>query len=354
MQHRFTVTTDDKATHEIYLEDGVIYKQSTYPDSEPRNEVKVGDQHLPKGRRFQGGIDVSYFVQGDMLYLRYEEIYHKNCHAIWLNDNCGVLIEPLMYNTLAAEHNKKVKTMEEYDTTIANLRNWKTHLTAENDRISKERDDKIEEVRKPLNETILMLQKQLAEQRQVVKEKQEYIDALPRNELKNVRSSINKDFEIQCKDCVSIPVHSGVLAAFWPWFKTMLDNECVVTEKKSLQLDYDSEVVEILIKDLYGQDIELDFETCLPLLEITGMYQLPELAATVYEHILLSEQDLDLEDCVNGWKSARLGDHEQAKTFFAKLVYSKTKEKLTEEGHKEEFDVLTKEETLELLFGALM
>lgn len=71
-------------------------------------------------------------------------------------------------------------------------------------------------------------------------------------------------------------------------------------EDSTLHLDYSSDVVELLVADIYGQKIDFNYSQALSLLELTELYDLPDLLAMAYEKIPLSEPDMDLEDSVNG------------------------------------------------------
>lgn len=203
-----------------------------------------------------------------------------------------------------------------------------------------------------LKRRIAELEKQLEEAKEVIKgkqEKKEYINAPPRNELATIRTNKNTDFEIMCNDNVSIPVHQTVLSTCWSFFKTMMEHTCQETEDRTLKLDYESDVVELLVRDLHGQKNDFNFNQALCLLEISGIYDPPDLSNTAYERILLSKPHLlSMEDNVHGWKSARLGNHLWAKEFFAKQLYSGLRIWSIDDNDGREFDCLTSEETSEL------
>lgn len=57
------------------------------------------------------------------------------------------------------------------------------------------------------------------------------------------------------------------------------------------------------------------------MLEISGLYDLFNPSALAYEKILLCGPFLDLEMCVKGWRSARLGGHALGKKQFTKHVF---------------------------------
>lgn len=346
--YSFTFKTSDRISHTIYLEDGCIYKKSTYPDGE--EATKVGDMDIPGGRHFAGGqIYVRFFFTDNILCMHYPDIRKRNCHSIGLkkNDPQGSVMSSNLYTMLAAQHNLEVDQE-------------KQKKDEEKQKKEEERQNKKEENRKENQKDVII--KKLREQNQFfvmdtfrmrrqLKAKEAYINTLPRNKPKCVRHLIKTDFEIQCRDGV-IPVHSEVLADSWPWFKMMMEHSCLEKTQQSLKLDYDSDVMEIVVKEMYGEQNEFDLEQAMVLLEITGIYQLPILAAEAYKYIQRST--LDLQQCIAGWKSARLGDHEEAKKYFAKKVYAKTKVGLKTDDKVPEYDDLNREEMMELLFGVML
>ncbi|KAG5357762.1 hypothetical protein CJU89_4231 [Yarrowia sp. B02] len=356
--------------------DGVTVKcYTTFFDvgNEKELTIPMGNMKVPIRSTFDSNLSIEYFVVRDILFLQYKDIRWNNVFALCLNkaghSGCSINID--IYNRLAAYSEKEAegtaeeerKDRERYleiaelQLKLSEAAEMNKRMIAQKENEAKAREKKIQDEAKTTEmkhlQKIAELQKQLEEAREVSKQKQEYIDALPRNELASFRKNKNTDFSIACGDGVSIPVHRAILASFWPFFSTMMDHACKEQEEGVLRLDYESEVVELLVADLYGQKIEFGYNQALSLLEITGLYDLPDLSAMAYERILLSEPELTLEECVSGWRSARLANHAIAKTFFTKLVVAKTKPVLGEEGLRPEFDGMTQEETLELFFESL-
>lgn len=330
--------------------------------NKPARAINMGHLRIPHSHYFKQGLHMRYSLIKDVLYFRYEDIKRSSIYAVGLRKDAvfTTTITEKIYKHLSDQSERDVKkdsdqmkTNREKDVDLANLR--VSMLT--NDEKYQQKVAQLEQGAKDLEERHKLesaeLKKQLENSREVAKQKQEYIDALPRNELASVRGK-NTDFKIVCSDGAVIPVHQAILAAFWPFFNIMMENKCKEKEDRTLNLDYRSDVVELLVADIYGQKIDFDFNQALSLLELTGLYDLPDLSAMAYEKILLSEPDLDLEDCVNGWRSSRLANHALGKLFFTKLVISKMKPALEkDEDLSIDFEGMTQHETLELFFDSL-
>lgn len=182
---------------------------------------------------------------------------------------------------------------------------------------------------------------------------QECTDTMAYNKLSLLRSAKNTDFVIESSDGGSVSVHKLVMTTYWPFFRTMMENTCKEAVEDTLKMEYPFDVVEMLVSFLYGESFESDFNQSIALLELAGVYLLPALADASFQKIKRSDTPLELHDCVNGWKSARMGQHEEAKTFFTKLIIAKTKPMLKEKSEEAEFKAVTSDETMELLFDCL-
>lgn len=257
------------------------------------------------------GVNFSYYLNDDFVFLKVMNFkYNPDCFIICIDWTVTIAsISPKVYRILAAENHRVLS----YETALK---------------------EKIE----VLTETI--------------KEKDSLIGSAATNQLSSLRNDPNTDFSIECSDNVSISVHKLVMKTYWPFFKPMMENTCKETVEDVLKLEYESDTVELLVSFLYGQKIEIDFSQALCLLELSGIYLLPGLGALAFKKLSPLENELNLEQCVNGWKSARLGQHTEAKAFFTNLLVIKAKPILKEKEGLE-FDVIAPDETMELFLDCL-
>lgn len=182
------------------------------------------------------------------------------------------------------------------------------------------------------------------------RERKKVADSDHRNKLCTLRDSDLTDFSIACNDGKTLHAHKAVLAAFWPFFQTMMENTCKEKEENTLTLDYSSEIVELMLSDLYGGKLELTHTQAIPLMQLADMYQLPELSKIAFKKLKETKNELKLTDCIEGWRRARTGSDEEATDFFSKLIVAKSKGK---KRGREEFETIDRDEALELFFGAL-
>lgn len=334
--HQFTIEYDN-VSYCIFFDDRDLYLQVTYPDSEPINYTIKERMFVPGLSQFKRGVQFRYYRNNDILYLQFPHFDGLPSFAISLalttnsRDEVHTEIPGHMYDMLAEQYERlcdsSEKTME---------------LTASRDKTVND-----------LNQKIAALEKKVEELQDINRENKEYIDGLPRNLLVSIRGNTSMtDFTIVCKDGKEFEVHKAVLGTFWPFFAKMMENTCKESEESRLKLDYDGDVVDTMLADFYGctaPSETLTFTVAISLLELTGIYDLPELAGIAYERVLMEEPKLVLADCVSGWKSARLGNHSEAKKFFSEKIVVKSKT----EPETGDFDSVDREELLELFLDSM-
>lgn len=103
--------------------------------------------------------------------------------------------------------------------------------------------------------------------------------------LARVRRKCATDFSIKCSDGETVEVNRPVLAAVWPFFETMLNSGMRESSENTVQLDAPKSTVEIVIRYLHGQDLDLQFVNAVDLVVVAQMYQLPELLEIVNRYI---------------------------------------------------------------------
>lgn len=182
------------------------------------------------------------------------------------------------------------------------------------------------------------------------REKKKLRESDHRNKLSTLRDSTFTDFAIVCNDGKTVNVHKAVLASFWPFFRTMLENKCKETEENKLCVDYSSEIVELMVSDLYGRKIEFTHTQALPLMQLADTHRLPELFLLATEKLEEYKKELKLADCIEGWRQARTGNYEEGKKFFSGLIAVKSKGK---KRLRQEFESIDRDEALELFLGSL-
>lgn len=178
----------------------------------------------------------------------------------------------------------------------------------------------------------------------------------PHNLSEVRKMSDDVDFHIECLDGVRIPVHSLILKTYWPFFKAMMQNDCVESNDKVLKLDYPADWVEVLVSFIYGQDVKMDFEQATGLLIVAEMYQLPKLVEMATEEIMSSSSSNDsisLEDALTGWKRAFEAHNDQVTAFLAGKVAAKQSQFGQSDEEKAVFAQLSTEEALGLYFDTL-
>ena len=162
------------------------------------------------------------------------------------------------------------------------------------------------------------------------------------------------DFHIECSDNEKIPVHSLIMKTYWPFFKSMMENDCAESSEKVLKLDYPSDWIEVLVSFVYGQSFQMTFEQAAGLLVLGEMYQLPALAEMAADEIMSSPKgSLKLEEALLGWRQAHEAQNIKVKTFLATEIASRQSQKGLSDEDKGLFAQLSAEEAVGLYFDTL-
>lgn len=155
-------------------------------------------------------------------------------------------------------------------------------------------------------------EKQKAVEREVVS------NSALREVLENTESS---DFTIICRDGDSVLVHSSILDTFWPFFKQMMPNEWKESTERTLRLDSEKELVQLIILHIYKQPFELNLKNAMGLLLMSKLYMLSELEMKCSETIMREVTDeTPMEELFEGWEISRTADNSELQLFFAKKI----------------------------------
>lgn len=155
-----------------------------------------------------------------------------------------------------------------------------------------------------------------------------------------------RDFTIKSNDCGSFPVHWFLLANLWPFFSTASTVDMIEKNTRTLLLPFPKRCVEVLVAFFYGKDVgALSWDSSITLLEMSALYDIPELKAFATESVISNTEPLTLARALRAWKVANesnAGDVERFLTAFLKKHMSEI------EG-SEESRMFTESQLLELL-----
>lgn len=135
------------------------------------------------------------------------------------------------------------------------------------------------------------------------------------------------DFFIVCQNEISIPVHSLILTTYWPYFESMMSNDCLEKRDRVLTLDYPELWVQKLVSYLYGEELKLDFDEMTGLMVLGELYQLPDLVELMTGEILaVPDNTVSLSEVVSGWKRANEASNDKIRLHLARAIVSKRNE----------------------------
>lgn len=130
--------------------------------------------------------------------------------------------------------------------------------------------------------------------------------------LAQVREKCATDFRIQCSDGEMVEVNKPVLAAVWPFFESMLSSGMRESSENTVRLEARKSTVEVMMRYLHGQHLDLIFFDAVELVVVAQMYQLPELL-DIAERFLRSF-DTSLSEAMTLWRKCYEAGNEKLRT----------------------------------------
>lgn len=381
--NQISLKVNDSTTSTISFQSGILQltRSDAVDKAEPETHNLI-DLDTPEKVRLVTGANIRWFYNKEMLYMRFCDFAEDGgCFAITHGSKLPLVahLPKAMYDTLAHQHdaavdkeqsdtasreglNKELQSAKEqcgrmkstrHDYELQ-IRRRTAYHQSEVDELKTSHKEELTKLKEEItNERILMEQAESLRKPFMISHERslkKLSDDIHRNKLSTLRDSKFADFTIACNDGKKLRAHKNVLSSFWPFFEKMMENSCKETEEDELTLDHPSETVELMLSDLYGCKIEFTHIQAFPLVQLAGMYQLPELSQMAFKKIKHSEKKLKLSECIEGWRRARMGGHDEARDFFSKLIVAKSKGK---KRAREEFEAMDKEETLELFLDSM-
>lgn len=124
--------------------------------------------------------------------------------------------------------------------------------------------------------------------------------SIQKDGLSRVRDGLEGDFSLKSREGGVIKVHKAVLAPLWPFFKGLLDSEMKEASESEAKLDVPKSTLEVIIRYLYGQELELGFADAARLVVAAQMYDLPELLEIAVQKVTLS--DMGVQGAIMAWR----------------------------------------------------
>ncbi|AOW01015.1 hypothetical protein LXG23DRAFT_50045 [Yarrowia lipolytica] len=149
-------------------------------------------------------------------------------------------------------------------------------------------------------------------------------------------------------DSDSFPVHSFLLTNLWPFFKAVSSAEMVEKETQTLHLPFPKDCVEILVAFFYGNNVQntsWSLSLSLSLLEMSALYDIPELKNIAIESIVSSAEPLSLSVALKAWKVANESDAPEVEAFLGPYL----KRHVSEIEASEESEEFSESQLLQLL-----
>lgn len=136
--------------------------------------------------------------------------------------------------------------------------------------------------------------------------------------LARIRDSTPGDVLLNGNDGESVTVHKMVVKPLWPFFATAMETDMAESHQNAINLPFPTSTVEGMVRYLYGQELELDFEDAVKLVEMALVYDLPELLSLAIERI--KKEKIGVVRSISLWKTAFEAKNDELREFSAKVM----------------------------------
>lgn len=136
--------------------------------------------------------------------------------------------------------------------------------------------------------------------------------------LSRIREVADSDFTLESDDGSTVSVHKSVLEGLWPFFKGMVDSKMEETTNKRVKLNMPKSTMDVLVRYLYGEDLNLQFDDAANLIVYAQMYDLPELLDLATEKV--KQMTLSIQQAIYLWRKAFEAKNESVRAYSANKI----------------------------------
>lgn len=136
--------------------------------------------------------------------------------------------------------------------------------------------------------------------------------------LSRIRDTADSDFTLESDDGSTVSVHKSVLEGLWPFFKGMVDSKMEETANKRVKLNMPKSTMDVLVRYLYGEDLNLKFDDAANLIVYAQMYDLPELLDLATEKV--KQVTLSIQQAIYLWRKAFEAKNDSVRTYSANKI----------------------------------
>lgn len=136
--------------------------------------------------------------------------------------------------------------------------------------------------------------------------------------LSRIRDTADSDFTLESDDGSTISVHKSVLEGLWPFFKGMIDSKMEETANKRVKLKMPKTTMDVLVRYLYGEDLNLKFVDAANLIVFAQMYDLPELLDLAIEKV--KQVTMTIKQAIYLWRKAFEAKNDSVRAYSASKI----------------------------------
>lgn len=168
--------------------------------------------------------------------------------------------------------------------------------------------------------------------------------SIQKDGLSRIRSASEGDFSLKSEEGEVLKVHKAVMVAMWPFFETMVKSEMKEATENNVDLPIPTSTLETIVKYLYGEELDVEFDDAARLVVSSQMYDLPELLDIAVDKI--KQTAMDVSQAVLVWRQSFEAKNDDLKIYAAGKLDALMPNMTT---FRDELKDLNKDELLTLL-----
>lgn len=133
--------------------------------------------------------------------------------------------------------------------------------------------------------------------------------------LSRIKRTADSDFILESVDGETVSVHKSVMEGLWPFFKGMVDSNMEEKANKRVKLSTPKSTMNVLVRYLYGEELNLQFEDAANLVVYAQMYDLPELLEIAITKV--KKVTMTIQQAIYLWRKAFEAKNEDVRGYSA-------------------------------------
>lgn len=136
--------------------------------------------------------------------------------------------------------------------------------------------------------------------------------------LARIRETAKTDFTLECDEGHKIEVHRSVMEGLWPLFQRMMSSNMKEVTEKRVRLNMPRTTLEVLVRHLYEERLNLTFMDAANLIVYAQMYELAELLDLATDKV--RSVRMDFSQAIYLWRKGSEAQNESVRKYASERI----------------------------------